>query len=110
MAGSFFQFSAGGWSQLKGYDLNPDAGAEKKQGLAALLAGGGGDDDVATGLFAVSCSKAARPPADANPLRRMAADLWEEHRLLPDEVSTHSTIDKERRGGVKMARERSREA
>ena len=85
VAGSFFQFSAGGWSQLKGYDLTPDAGTEAKSGLAKLFNGGDDESSEKFGIFVVSSSKAAKPPADATPLRRIAADLWDEDALLPDE-------------------------
>lgn len=85
VAGSFFQFSAGGWSQLKGYDLTSDAGTEAKSGFAKLLNGGDDESSEKFGIFVVSSSKAAKPPADATPLRRIAADLWDEDALLPDE-------------------------
>jgi SAM-dependent methyltransferase len=85
VAGSFFQFSAGGWSQLKGYDLTPDAGAEAKTGFAKLLSGGDDASAEKFGMFVVSSLKAAKPPADATPLRRIAAELWDEDALLPDE-------------------------
>jgi len=90
VAGSFFQFTSGGWSQLKGYDLSQSSGKteEKKNPLANLL--GKKDEEAAgaeeeKGLFVVSGVKASKPPPDASPLRTMQAELWEEKALLPDE-------------------------
>eukprot|EP00613_Pedinella_sp_CCMP2098_P059065 CAMPEP_0171861104 /NCGR_PEP_ID=MMETSP0992-20121227/26882_1 /TAXON_ID=483369 /ORGANISM="non described non described, Strain CCMP2098" /LENGTH=604 /DNA_ID=CAMNT_0012483059 /DNA_START=8 /DNA_END=1820 /DNA_ORIENTATION=+ len=91
VAGTFFQFTSGGWSQLKGYDLStiskPQEAEEEKNPLVAFFKGDKEDEKNADdkGLFAVSSVKAAKPPADASPMRRMQAGLWEEYSLLPDE-------------------------
>jgi hypothetical protein len=70
VAGSFFQFTAGGWSQLKGYDLSMDPEIqqkpkEDKNPIAAFLQRDEDEKKKAAqdkGLFAVSSVKAAKPP------------------------------------------------
>jgi len=90
VAGSFYQFSGGGWSQLKGYDLTTDPAsqkvAEEENPLQKLLnRGDDGKKEEATGLFVVSSVKAEAPPPDASPMRVMQYELWDEPALLPDE-------------------------
>lgn len=81
VAGSFFQFSSGGWSQLKGYDLSKTSGQEASSNpFAKMLA-----PKSEKGVFSVSSVKAPKPPPDASPMRTLQAALWEEERMLPDE-------------------------
>lgn len=91
MAGSFFQFSAGGWSQLKGYRLwsAEEEGGANEGGLLDKLPFGNKDAASAAagenGLYVVSSVRAELPNSDAGPLRTMQAGLWETKYLLPDE-------------------------
>mmetsp|Transcript_33758 Transcript_33758/g.77914 ORF Transcript_33758/g.77914 Transcript_33758/m.77914 type:complete len:566 (+) Transcript_33758:119-1816(+) len=80
VVGSYFQFSAGGWSQLKGYDITD----EKTKNSNRFLNMGVGDSKSAN-LFVVSSTRAAKPGAEAGPLRHMQAELWETPFMQPDD-------------------------
>ena len=91
MAGSFFQFSAGGWSFLKGYKIwESEDGAKDEGGLLDKLPGFGnkdkdGDANKENGLYVVSSVRASPPGQEAGALRVMQASLWDSKNLLPDE-------------------------
>ena len=65
LAGSFFQFSAGGWSFLKGYKIwESEDGAKDEGGLLDKLPGFGnkdkdGDANKENGLYVVSSVRAS---------------------------------------------------
>mmetsp|Transcript_42832 Transcript_42832/g.58481 ORF Transcript_42832/g.58481 Transcript_42832/m.58481 type:complete len:290 (-) Transcript_42832:240-1109(-) len=79
VVGSYFQFSCGGWSQLKGFDL---AEEEEKEGLLSSLNLGG---QQSNSMFVVSCTKALPPGPEAPPLARMQAKLWDTEHMNPDD-------------------------
>jgi hypothetical protein len=94
MAGSFFQFSAGGWSFLKGYKLWEGKEEESAGSILGIpvenLPFGNQKEDKKgpreDGLYVVSSVRAPRPnPNEVSALRTMQASLWDAENLLPDE-------------------------
>jgi len=78
--GSYFQFSAGGWSQLKGYDLTDEATKNSNRFLNMDPL-----SKKSANLFVVSCVRSPKPGAEAGPLRQMQAELWETTYMQPDD-------------------------